>query len=102
MGTIIKQIIWLGEPVKVGEKRDACVRVLEGYNNAYISDFQRMGNIVRRTFPQAMDSRMQVAKIVDDPQMRGFALLRWDSVSIQYRKYRGWTTLHELPDYEFR
>ena len=67
------------------------VHILVGYNNGTISDFQKMANVLRKTFPQAKDNQISPGKISQSRRfgLCGLSIIAWRGF-IPKGRYPGW------------
>ena len=86
-----KFIYWRDDvPANDKGERFANVHLLIGYNQGSISDYRRMADEVRETFPQATDDQICGGKVTKSRAVEGFTIVTWDA-HIPSGKYTGWT-----------
>ena len=68
----------------------ACeVHYLIGYCPNTITQFRKMAEELRKTFPQATDNRIECGKIHKSPIVDGHTIICWATV-LKFKKYKGW------------
>lgn len=67
----------------------ANIHLLVGYNQGSISDFQKMADELRKTFPLATDDEIRAGKVFKSTSVHGFSIITWDT-DIPRGDYPGW------------
>lgn len=85
-----KYIYWRSDmqPNEKGEMY-ANVHLLVGYNQASITDFRKMADELRETFPQATDDDICGGKVFKSSYVNGHTIITW-SAHIPKGEYPGW------------
>lgn len=86
-----KYIYWRPDS-KSNEKGEtyANVHLLVGYNQATISDFRKMADELRKTFPQATDDEISGGKVFKSSTVDGHTIITW-SAHLPKESYPGWS-----------
>jgi len=74
----------------------ANIHCLVGYNQGYITDFQKMADELRKTFPQAKDSEIRCGKVNRSSRVYGFTIIIWNA-HIKKGEYPGWSQFINEP-----
>lgn len=83
-------IYWRDDlPRNAKGERFANVHLLVGYNQGTISDFQKMAEEMRETFPGATDDLVSAGKVNNSRFVRGFSIIHFDT-HIPEGAYYGW------------
>ncbi|HEY9584790.1 MAG TPA: hypothetical protein VJI33_04420 [Candidatus Paceibacterota bacterium] len=73
-----KYIYWRPDsPKNEAGETFANVHLLVGYNQASISDFRKMADELRKTFPQATDDEICGGKVFKSSFVAGFTIVTW-------------------------
>lgn len=67
----------------------ANVHLLVGYNQGYITNFQKMADKLRETFPQATNDKIGAGKVFKSSYVDGYSIITWDAY-IPKGEYPGW------------
>lgn len=62
---------------------------LPGENQGTLLDFQNMAKHLRKTFPEATDDKIFVAKIIKSSRFKGYFILIWND-RIKIQNYPNW------------
>lgn len=84
-----KIIYWHADQVRSDGRMFANVHILVGYNQGYITDFQKMARILRKTFPQAKNSQVVGGKVSESSTVKGHTIIVWSGY-IPKVAYAGW------------
>lgn len=85
-----KYIYWRPD-IQPNEKGEtfANVHLLVGYNQASITDFRKMADELRETFPQATDDDIRGGKVFKSTFVDGHTIITWGA-HIPKGDYPGW------------
>ncbi len=85
-----KYIYWRPD-IKPNEKGEtfANVHLLIGYNQGSITDFRKMAEELRETFPQATDDAIHGGKVFKSSFVDGHTIVTWGAF-IPKADYPGW------------
>jgi len=87
----------MGKPDEQG-RIWANVHLLVGYNQKSITDYQKMADEMRKTFPFMKDRDLYCGTVTESTYCKNFSLLAWNGY-LEKKDYEGWRSTQGMDYY---